>query len=259
MTDKVNIYELMTMFWRENDYEPFSTAEIALFFLLVGKCNSRHWKMPVKCATSVVCHAIKVSKQTAMNAREALRKRGIIRYTKGNGNANAPGYTIITDPKKWTDELTIIKTDRLTDNQTIGKTESLTVSETNNLTIYNIKDENMKDKISFNNTDGGKKLSLDELEKRLLADTSWQSSILSLLSNSITDMELKKHIENFFKHLRCQGMNEREEKDCRNHFYNWIRKQSYNTRNGINKQQDTDKRRSSDVTATSARDYNGTF
>lgn len=35
MTDKVNIYELITAFWRENDYEPFSTAEIALFFFPV--------------------------------------------------------------------------------------------------------------------------------------------------------------------------------------------------------------------------------
>lgn len=259
MTDKANVYELITAFWRENDYEPFSTAEIALFFFLVGKCNGRHWKMPVKCPTSVACHAIKVSKQTAMNAREALRKRGIIRYTKGTGNANAPGYTIITDPKKWTDELTIDKTDRLTDNHTVGKTESPTVSETDNLTIYNIKDENMKDKISFNNTDGGEKLSLDELEKMFLADTAWQSSILPLLSHPLSDDGLKKQIENFFNHLRCQGMNEREEKDCRNHFYNWIRKQSKNRRNGIDKQQDTDKRRGSDVTAASARDYDGTF
>lgn len=251
MTDKVNIYELITTFWRENDYEPFSTAEIALFFYLVGKCNGRHWKMPVKCPTSVACHAIKVSKQTAMNAREALRKRGIIRYTKGNGNANAPGYTIITDPKKWTDDLTIDKTDSFTDNQTTGKTDSLT--------IYNIKDENMKDKISLNNTVVEKKLGIDELEKIFLADTAWQSSILSLLSYSLSDDVMKKQIENFFNHLRCQGINEREEKDCRNHFYNWIRKQSTNKRNGINKQQDTDKRRSSDVTATSARDYNGTF
>lgn len=42
MTDKVKVYELITAFWRENDYEPFSTAEIALFFFLVGKCNGRH-------------------------------------------------------------------------------------------------------------------------------------------------------------------------------------------------------------------------
>lgn len=213
------------------------------------KRNSRHWKMPVKCPTSVVCHSIKVSKQTIITAREALRNRGLIRYTKGNGNGNsdAPGYTIITDPREWTDELTIIKTDSLT----TGKTDSLI--------ICNIKDEKNKDKISSNNTEVEKKLSLDELEKLFLADAAWQSSILSLLSHSITIDELQKQICNFFNQLRCQGMNEREEKDCRNHFYNWIRKQSNNRQNGIYKQQDTDKRRSSDVTATSARDYNGTF
>lgn len=259
MTDKVNIYELMAAFWRENDYEPFSTAETALFFFLVGKCNSRHWKMPVKCPTSVVCRSIKVSKQTAITAREALRNKGLIRYTKGNGNSETPGYTIITDHRKWTDELTIRKTGSLTDKLTTGKTEDLTAGKTDSLTICNIKDEKNKDIISFNNTEVKKKLSLDELEKLFLADAVWQSSILSLLSNSITHDGLKKQIGNFFNQLRCQGMNEREEKDCRNHFYNWIRKQSNNTLNGIHKQQDTDKRRSSDVTATSARDYNGTF
>lgn len=37
MSKGVNIYELMHAFWQENEYEPFSTAEIVL--LLAGACK----------------------------------------------------------------------------------------------------------------------------------------------------------------------------------------------------------------------------
>ena len=41
MAKGVNIYELMHACWQENEYEPFSTAEIAMFFflLLAGACQ----------------------------------------------------------------------------------------------------------------------------------------------------------------------------------------------------------------------------
>lgn len=256
MNGGVNIYGVMHGFWKENDYIPFSTAEIALYFFLLHRMNSRHWQMPVRCATSLVCRSIMVSKQTALTARENLRKRGLITFSKGSGKNNIPSYSLVTEPGNWTDGLT----HDLTDSETDGKTDSLTDNLTDGLTHYNIKDINNKDKI-YSNNGCGQKLSVDELEKILLADTGWQTSILSLLSGQykIDAGEIKNQIIHFFRQLRCQGTDRREEKECRSHFFNWIRKQPKEKQDGTHKRQDTDKRRGSDVTAGTARDYDGAF
>lgn len=248
MNGSVNIYALMRGFWRENDYEPFSTAEIALFFFLVDKANCRRWQMPFKCPTAVVCRSIKVTKQTIMTARENLRRRGIVLFSKGKGNGNTPEYTLVPDPQNWT----------------VGLTDDLTISETMDLTTgltpYNIKDINNKYKI-YSNKGEGQILSLDELEKMLLADAKWHEQLQARLSEQHkTDAyQIKKQIAAFFQQLRCQGMDRREEKECRAHFYNWIKKQLKETYDGNNRQQEPDRRRGSDVTAGPARDYDGAF
>lgn len=264
MNEGVNIYVLMRGFWRENDYEPFSTAEIALFFLLVDKANCRRWRMPFKCPTAVVCRSIKVTKQTVMTARENLCKRGIVFFTKGKGNGNTPEYTLVPDPRNWTAGLTVGLTDGLTDDLTDDLTDSLTVSETKDLTIgltpYNIKDINIKDKIYSNNGEG-QILNLDELEKMLLADTKWHEQIQVRLSEQYkTDAcQIKKQIAAFFQQLRCQGIDSKEEKECRTHFFNWIKKQLKKTYDGNNRQQEPDRRGVSDVTTDTERDYGGAF
>ena len=71
-----------------------------------------------------------------MTARENLRRRGIIVFTKGKGNGNTPEYTLVPDPRNWTVGLT----DCLTDDLTISETKDLTIG----LTPYNIKDINIK-------------------------------------------------------------------------------------------------------------------
>lgn len=122
MAKGVNIYELMHAFWQENEYEPFSTAEIALFFFLLERANCRRWKMPFKCSTALVCRSIKVAKQTFLSARLKLNERGLIAFTQGKGNAMSPAYTVISEPDKWTngksDEQTENETEELTDSQT---------------------------------------------------------------------------------------------------------------------------------------------
>lgn len=82
MANGANIYELMHAFWQENEYEPFSTAEIALFFFL-ERANCQQWIMPFKCSTAIVCRSIKVAKQTFLTARLKLSERGLITFAKG--------------------------------------------------------------------------------------------------------------------------------------------------------------------------------
>lgn len=139
----VNLYILMQRFWRENEYEPFSTAEIALYFYLIDRANSCRWQMPFKCPTSVISAAIQVTRQTVVNARESLRVRNLIvrnliTYSKGTGKGSHPMYSLVL-----TEGLTECLSDELTGTLQDGSTVGLSDS----LTPYNIEDRNIKEKI----------------------------------------------------------------------------------------------------------------
>lgn len=256
----VNLYILMQRFWQENEYEPFSTAAIALYFFLIYRANSRRWQMPFKCQTSVISTAIQVTRQTVVNAREALSERNLITYSKGTGKGSHPMYSLVL-----TDELTECLTDELT-----GILQDvLTVGLSDSLTPYNIEDRNIKDKnYSSNKTGDMKILSLEELEALLVNDEPWLNELISLLSPScqIELPELRSYLCNFFRYPRCQGTKGREEDDCRRYFVNWIKKQTINTAKTTLKpttyatnQPANDARRPAGVSAKSATDYEGAF
>lgn len=253
MAKGVNIYELTHAFWEENEYEPFSTAEIALFFFLLERANCRRWKMPVKCPTSLASRAIGACRQTVITAREKLRKRGLITFSEGKGNVTAPSYTVIPDHTKWTDGLTDDMTEDKTDSLTADKTNPLTDS----LTTYNIEDNKIqnKDIISSDDKDQSRFLSLEKLEKIFLSDTEWHTQILAEIPG-LDKPELMRQIPLFFSRLRSQGKNEREENDCRSYFINSLKKYF---RNNGNKQSDASARRGTPVSASSARDYDAPF
>lgn len=262
MANGVNIYELMHAFWQENEYEPFSTAEIALFFFLLERANCRRWKMPFKCSTALVCRSIKVAKQTFLTARLKLSERGLITFIQGKGNAMAPAYTVISEPDKWTNG----NTDERTENETEELTESQTDSETDCLPTYNIKDNNIQDKdiISLNNKERADEiLSFDELEKLFLADATWHDEILREFP-AVSRLELENQIHGFFSHLRDKGEKGRGEKDCRSYFINSIRKFFKNNQYGRTErasgyESEADRRRGLDIIAHSVEDYEQPF
>lgn len=260
MAKGVNIYGLIGSFWRENEYEPFSTAEIALYFFLIDRANSRRWQMPFKCPTSVISSAIQVTRRTVVNAREPLRIRNLITYSKGTGKGSHPMYSLVL-----TDALTECLTDDLSGTLQDSRTDALS----DGLTPFNIEDRNNKDKnYSSNNMGDMKILSLEELEALLVNDEPWLNEIISLLfpSCQIELPELKSYLGNFFRYLRCQGTKGREEGDCRRYFVNWIKKQPINknkttlkpTTHATN-QSANDARRPAGVAAKSATDYEGAF
>ena len=264
-----NIYELMRCFWKENEYEPFSTATIALYHFLIDRANSRRWKMPFSCPTEVAARAVGTSKQTVLNARETLQSRGFLRFTAGSGKKRYSNYWLTLD---FTDGLT----DNLTDTKTLDKTEQLTEVLTDNLTDdltvgltpLNIEYNNIKNKnISLFNKGEKKNFSLEELEEMMMNDEPWLNTVIGSLSppRSIDLDALKEYLKRFFLHIRTQGFKEREEKDCRKHFVNWMNLQPItNNENKTTKiskydQSTYNARRATDVTAKSAEQYDGAF
>ncbi len=238
----MNLYELSNRFWQEDEYEPFSTSDIALYFYLLHRANIRRWQMPLRCPTAMICCHLKTTRQNIVKARESLRQRGFISFTQGKGKDAPSLYTIVENPvttvsTSLPDELSGQLSDKMTDELT----GELTYGLSDKATVYkeidkdnNIHSNKAEEKIN-------EKIGLEELERRFIGDTDWQQSLLPLLSEG-DQSKIGHYIHEFFQTLKARGFDKREERDCRNHFYNWLRKQKTHN-NGVDKRSNNDRRR----------------
>ena len=251
----MNLYELTNRFWQEGEYEPYSSTEVALYFFLLYRANARRWQMPIRCPTEMICNRIKTSKQNLVKARECLKQRGFISFVPGKGKEVAPTYTIMERISPLSVEMSVKLSEQLS--------VPLSVELSEQLSPYNIKDkDNNKD--NSNNNARENESGLDELELRLSNDTSWQESIISLLSSSqqmeLSHTEIENYISQFFQYLKISGIERREEKEVRTYFFNWLKKTILNNKKNAYKQPETTtQRRSTDVPVASPKEYQGTF
>lgn len=257
----MNLYELSNRFWQENEYEPFSVSEVALYFYLLHRANSRRWQMPLRCPTTMICCHLKTTRQNIIKAREALRRRGFLSFTPGKGKDAPSLYTIVGNPDPLSAPLSDKLSGQLSDKMTNELTGELPHELSDKVTVYNNKDKEIDKDIHNNNNKAGDKINekvgLGELEQRFISDTDWQQSLLPLLSDKERP-KIEYYIHEFFQSLKMRGFENREEKDCRNHFYNWLKKQKTNS-NGTDKQSNKDRRRGTGVPAASPEDYEGAF
>ena len=199
----------------------------------------------------MICNLLKTCRQNLVKARECLKQRGFISFVPGMGKEVVPTYTIMERLSPLSVELSV------------KMSEQLSVELSEQLSPYNIKDkDNNKD--NSNNNARENESSLDELELRLSNDTSWQESIISLLSSSqqmeLGHTEIENYISQFFQYLKISGIERREEKEVRTYFFNWLKKTILNNKKNAYKQQETTtQRRSTDVPVASPKEYQGTF
>ncbi|MEQ2407138.1 hypothetical protein AAAU27_03515 [Bacteroides ovatus] len=203
--------------------------------------------MPFACHTAVICIRLSTTKQNICKARQHLKERGLIDFRTGSG-IRAPAMYSLTEP--YTAQLSPPLTPWLPHELTVQFTHS------------NIKDkETDKDIISNQHAREESLKSLDELEALLLADIGWQNSVSEMLAkkeNGMTDTaRIQGYIRDFFSEQRIGGSAQREESDCRSHFYHWINKQLKNNRHGTDRK--SRDYRDTDVTARSAKNYEGPF
>lgn len=243
------IYDYINRFWAEAERSPFNPTEVALYHYLLYEANRLRWEMPFACHTAILCVRFSTTKQNISKARQRLSERGLIEFQAGTGIRTPALYS-----------LTLQTPRQLPQQMTRQLTHELTVQ----LTHSNIEDKDKnKDKdiiYSHSARDDGHK-PLDELESILLADTAWQERIIGLLAkreNSPVDTaRLCGYIRDFFEEQRIGQNGQRDESDCRSHFYHWIIKKLNTTRHGTIRKSPT--YRDSDVSAVSAEDYEGAF
>ena len=243
----MNIYELLNRFWLENEYDPCSATEIALYLFLLNKANTRRWKMPFRCSTELIRMQLSTTRQNVLKAREGLLEKGFISFTTGTSKGNYAQYSIID----CTTQFTVQTTDELTDKVTDAITGELTEPLPGRLPPHNIHDKEIYK--SHN-------ISMDKLESMLLEDGEWHTSILTRLSTAITSDKLTDYLKIFFAYQKKKGVKSRAIEDVKIHFQNWLSKKLENDKGyGNNEQKESDPRRGTEIQAASAEDYKHTI
>lgn len=179
----MGIYDYMNHFWFENENDPCSLSESALYFYLLYEANRQHWVTPFKVSTQMLVARLNTSKQNVMKARDGLRKRGLIGFSKGEGKGKPALYTLCltnTDGE-------MSQTLPLSQTLTLELTKSLPPKLSQSLPHSNIKEENNKEEVKEDNSPSPNSnivLTLSELRPKLLNDSSWHQVLSSQLAKN---------------------------------------------------------------------------
>ena len=258
--------DVINQFWREHEKMYFSPSEIAFYFFIANECNRCFWSMPVACPTEYVCNQLKLSKQAIINARNALAKRGLIDYDKGKRGTKAPLYTICELTKKLTNRLTNDLTNDLTNGLATYKEDKDKDKDKDKNINIDTRKERIKERngnvepIVNNLKESQKMVPVSELRELLLTDLAWQNELLDMLAAQDITFginSLKDKLLDFFNMLEKHGIKEKEEGDCRQFVYYWIKK--YFKTNNNEYANRYNRRRAVEAKAASAEEYEKSF
>ena len=249
----MSIYDYMNHFWFENENDPCSLSEATLYFYLLYEANRQHWVKLFKVSTQMLVARLNTSKQNVMKAREGLKKRGLIDYSKGEGKGKPALYTL-----NLSDEQPL----QLPQPMTQPLTGSLACKLPQSLPHSNNKEENNqkegKEEKHSPSSNSKVVLSLSELRGKLLNDDSWLRELSERLAKNkiiLNGEELKDKVGEFFSEQELKGCKGKEETDCRDHVFNWINykyKNNYGNESKCNGQISTIK-----IEANRPEDYTG--
>lgn len=227
----MSLYDYLICFWQKNEYDQCSLSEIALYFCLLHESNRQHWVSPFKANTRMLMVRLGTSKQNVMKARDALVRRGLISYVKGDGKGKPALYTLLFNSSDKYQQ-SQVSTQALTRKMTTVMTQRVTEALPPALPLLKNKEKDTINAVRKKEpstpfpSHHNKLLTLDELQAKLLADTEWLSELskrLSAVAISLSDVSLKGKIIEFFEEQQSKGITEKEEVDCRNYVFNWIR------------------------------------
>ena len=254
----MSIYDYMNHFWFENENDPCSLSESVLYFYLLYEANRQHWVTPFKVSTQMLVARLNTSKQNLMKARDGLRKRGLIGFSKGEGKGKPALYTLCLTS---TDEK-MSQTLPLSQTLTPELSKSLPQKLSQSLPHSNIKEENNKKEVKEEHSPSPNSnivLTLSELRTKLLNDSPWQQELFSQFAKNginLNEEALRKELSDFFDMLEQKGCKGKEEADCRQYAFNWINYNHKNKKYGKESKR-FGKAGSAEISANRPEDYSG--
>jgi len=90
----LNYIELINQFWQKDIEFNFVDKEIALYFYLLKVSNSTGWKNPFGLSNSMTIAKFNWGKTSFNNAKNRLKKAGLIDFKGGDGRGNVYQYEI---------------------------------------------------------------------------------------------------------------------------------------------------------------------
>ena len=255
------IYNCMNHFWFKNENDPCSLSEASLFFYLLYEANRQHWVMPFKVSTQMLVARLNTSKQNIMKAREGLRKRGLIGFSKGEGKGKPAMYQLCVGKMESGLFCKDEESQPLTQELPHSLTQTLPKPLTQTLSLFNIKekeiykeDDNRPLPSVENNA-----LTLSMLRERMLNDEIWLAGLsrrLLVAGVTLGSDDLREKIKDFFREQQEKGITEKNEGDCRNYVFNWIKYHLKNKKHGQEPRNEKKVGRV-EISANRPEDYNG--
>lgn len=256
----MSIYDYLNYFWSRNQDVPCSQCEVALYHYLLFEANRQHWIMPIKVVTKKILCNLKMGKSSVMRAREGLMDKGFIRFSIGKGKDTPTQYVLLSSLQK--DNQGVLENGML--NRTHDMTQIGTPNDSkcgtesgthlNNITIRSEEDNNIPFISSSSNKDI---LPVSELHLKLIGDETWLDALMAKLKGVGIDIcldSLRHAVDDFFEMLQSKGITEKNEDDCKNYVFNWIK---YYRKRNEKESKCFGKAGSSEISTNCPEDYDG--
>lgn len=91
----MNLYELLSNFWRVDEQENFSGNETRLYFFLVHLANRSYWPEWMEYSNKKLAVNTNISVEVLKSSRERLKNAGLINFVSGGGHRVKTKYQIL--------------------------------------------------------------------------------------------------------------------------------------------------------------------
>lgn len=92
----MNLFDLMSNFWRQDEQKNFSGNETRLYFFLIHLANRSFWPESIEFADKRMVANANISIQVLKSARERLHEAELLDFVPGGGFRVKTKYRILT-------------------------------------------------------------------------------------------------------------------------------------------------------------------
>lgn len=91
----MNLFDLLTNFWRVDEQENFSGNDTRLYFFLVHLANRSYWSEWIVCSNKRLATNANISLDVLKSSRDRLKAAGLLDYVSGGGHRVKTKYQVL--------------------------------------------------------------------------------------------------------------------------------------------------------------------
>ena len=235
---------LLNKFWDKRGELDITSIDTDLYLFLVHRCNKLRWQSPFYLPTKDIQDALNLSRKTIVNARKKLENVGLIKFQQGETNGKFARYFLC----ECVSQSNTLSTECVSQSNTLAKENTPTPLKEN---IY------IQDNLSLRHGESEKKITIEKLREYFSGEIVMEGQ---MKNNCIYDVRtylvLCEEVLNDF--VATKDDNFKFDSDAKRHFINLLRIKNQQ-KNANNVKDNAVKRRTTDVSASGADEYGGSF